>query len=108
MKISDELQSNKIAIMRAATDAMARYGNGYEIKINACFLVVDIVLIDFDAGVLKGTECFSVDLQTGPAETCYDVTMDRMVKYLRRLGAEFTTIQEFIDEAKNILRENYQ
>lgn len=85
--------------MRAATDAMRQYGNGYDIKINSFLLGVDIVLISFDRGILKGKECFSVDVQMGGAQTCYDVTMKRMIKYLRRLGAEFMTLQDFIADA---------
>ena len=93
--IGEGLHQNRIAIMRAATDALSRYGNGYNVTIDCSYLVVSVEFEWFNGHHRKASG-FNLDAQQGSADTCYDMALGRSVAALKDLGAEITTIEDFL------------
>lgn len=93
--IGENLHQNRIAIMRAATDALSRYGNGYNVTIDCTYLVVSVKFEWFNGRDRKASG-FHLDAQQGPADTCYDMAMRNSVAALKELGAKITTIEDFL------------
>lgn len=101
MKISEDLHTNKVAIIRAVTDVFDRHGNGFDLMIKAHVLVVDITIRQFDKGrVITGRQ-FSVEPQAGREEDCYDLAKFMTEEALQSMGADFVTLGQAIKEAAN-------
>lgn len=99
MKTSEMLHSNKTAIMRGVTDAMARHGNGFDARISCYSASVYVEIMDFSGGALKRKEDFNVSPQAGDYQVCYDLALSKSYKALRALGVEFITIAEALRES---------
>lgn len=101
MRTSDQLHTNKIAIIRAITDVFARHGNGFDLMIKSHILVIDITIRQFDKGrVITGRQ-FSIEPQAGREEDVYDLAKHATEEALQSMGADFVTIEQSMKEAAN-------
>jgi len=73
-------------------------GNTLDLEIKIAHMSIIVKVVNFKDGKLIKGAYFSVDLQAGRASTVIDLAERQMQDALRKCGAEFTTIREFLEE----------
>lgn len=92
MKIGEELFDNKIAVINTINNIYARHGNGCDIIMNISQLIVSAHI--FNTSNPATNSMFRVEMQEGNQDVMRDITELRMIKSLRKCGAEFVTMGE--------------